>query len=362
MEHIPKIYSFDEAVSVANGNAKNKKCTQRKNLLLGNGFSKAYYEDFGYTTLFEAIKDKKDLEKVKKLFKYLGTSNFEGVLQLLQDSAHTAKIYGLDPKDIDQDYEILKKALAEAITKVHPSDTGQIPDENKRACLQFLKKFESVFTVNYDLLLYWAIMVENPIPFIDFFSREEDTPDEYCEFEFGEKGTPILFLHGALHILQSRGQVYKRVWKTTGKALINQIKVAMDNGKYPLVVTEGESKSKRKQIKENKYLDYVFSKFGNYGGQLFTFGFSFSDQDKHIADEIAKNAGIRYLWIGLRGDFSDENNQKLIEVAKNLKEKRDKFLKKHPPSKKSLDGDLQVLFYDAGSMDIWGKSVESKAL
>lgn len=355
MTDYPQVLNFQEAYNEASENAKQKLCAGTMNLLLGNGFSQAYYGEFGYETLYKAVEDNKQLSKVRSVFEYLGESNFEGVLQMLQDSAKVDEIYGLENSEILNDYEILKNALAEAITKVHPHDTGMISDIHKKTCLDFLKQFNYVFTVNYDLLLYWTIMAEEPIPFTDFFTREEDTPTEYCEYLGKGSGKNILFLHGALHILQSRGQVFKRVWKTTGKALIDQIKEAMDSGKYPLVVAEGNSESKLKQIKGNQYLRYVYSKLTMYEGQMFVFGFSFSDQDKHITEAIARNPSIRFLYVGIRGDFSKKSNQEKLEIIKSMQEMRKEKLKEIDKKTKKM-GELEIRFFNTQDMDIWGKN------
>lgn len=351
-----QIYDFEEAKKIADGYAGTI-CAQTKHILLGNGFSRAFYDDFSYTSLFDAVKEKKDLERIQEIFEYLGTSNFEGVLQLLQDSSHLANIYGLENADINNDYETLKNALAEAITQVHPHNTGLVPEPNKKSCFDFLKQFDNCFSVNYDLLLYWVVMMQtDDSKFGDCFTREEDTPEEYCEYIPGSKSKKhIYFLHGALHILQSRGQVFKRVWKTTGRVLIDQIKQSMNEGKYPLVVTEGESQSKLKQIKENQYLNHAFRKLSQLGGQFFSFGFSFSEQDRHIFNAIACNKSIRVLWVGIRGDFSRESNQRILGIVSELKQTRKDILAEYPSSPRSKDGELEVNFFDTENLDIWGK-------
>jgi len=50
--------------------------------------------------------------------------------------------------------------LVKVITNNHPLNSAEIEKEKKIACLEFLKNFEIIYTLNYDLLLYWVIMME----------------------------------------------------------------------------------------------------------------------------------------------------------------------------------------------------------
>lgn len=358
----PTILSFEEALQKANEFSTKNECANKKRILLGNGFSKSYFGEFGYTTLFDAIKDKKENKRIKKVFQKYGNSNFEGVLRLLQDSAWLLPIYGLDNAEVKDDYEKVKTALSDAIVKVHPKHTGVMPNEKKLNCLNFLSFFDDVFTVNYDLLLYWVIMTqERSEKFGDYFTREDDTPEEYCEF-VGNSTVPkhIYFLHGALHLFQERNSTIKIVWgeKTP---LVSQIKVLMDKGKYPLVVAEGDSSAKVNQIKGNPYLKHSFDKFKVVQGHLFTFGFSMSEQDDHILEVVKNNDKIRHLWIGLKGNFEKKENKRFIRIAGDLENGRKITIKDRSYRKNSTGGDLQVHYFDAGSMNIWGEEYNSKA-
>jgi hypothetical protein len=347
-----KSLSFNEALEAAKENAKSKLCTNDIRLLLGNGFSRAYYGKFDYTTLYQAIKDEKKNKNIKKLFEYFGTSNFEAVLNFLKRAQFLFKIYGIDGKDIIKDYERIKDALAEAILKVHPEKTTVIPEEAKINCYKFLKQFDDIYTVNYDLLLYWTLLTDPNLDFGDYFTRDQDTPNEYCEYvrDGSKKDKHVFFLHGGLHLFIKDGRTIKKVWGNT-LPLIEQIKKEIENGYYPWVVAEGDHESKLQQIKSNPYLDHAFEKLSQNKGQLFTFGFSFSDQDLHIVKAIIKNCGIRYLWIGIHGNMSNKNNEQLIKIANYMIYERKKIAK---GINKYTRGPLKVRFYDSSNMDIWG--------
>ena len=64
----------------------------------------------------------------------------------------------------------------EAIAENHPDHPFEIEKEQYAKCKQFLLNFDRIFTVNYDLLLYWAVMqseVQPNIPCDDGFRKSE---------------------------------------------------------------------------------------------------------------------------------------------------------------------------------------------
>lgn len=349
----PKIYTFQEAVWMANKNIEEKKSTKAKRILLGNWFTQAYYWDFAYTTLFDAIKDIKENERIKKLFEFYGTSNFEEVLTRLKDMDFFSKIYSFDGTPAKQDYEQIQDSLAKAILAVHPEKTTVIPETNKKNCLGFLQTFDSIFTVNYDLLVYWVLLHDTgEWKFWDYFNRDENTPREYCEyFQDGSHSKKhVLFLHGALHLFLKDGGTIKKVWGNT-LPLIQQIKDEMENWYYPLVVAEWSAENKLKMIKTNPYLYHAYSSLLQKGGQLFTFWFSFSKQDDHIVHAIINNPSIRHIWVWIRGDFSKQKNIDLYTKMQHIKESRKNIIWEKKET--SWFGNVEIDFYDSTSADIW---------
>ena len=138
------------------------------------------------------------------------------------------------------DYESLKNALVAAITGTHPGTPGEVGEARLLSSVEFLKEFTNVFTTNYDLLLYWALLIDRPYPFKDGFGRNADTPAEYVVFvEPNTDDKFIYLLHGALHLTTVDGEVRKFVWKSTGIPLKDQVSDALENKQYPLVVSEG---------------------------------------------------------------------------------------------------------------------------
>jgi hypothetical protein len=148
----------------------------------------------------------------------------------------------------------------------------------------FLANFHSVYTVNYDLLLYWAIMqdLEPEVPSDDGFRRPEDREEEYVVWEPDVHQQSIFYLHGALHVFDAEAEVQKYTWVNTGIRLIDQIRSALENDLYPIFVAEGESLKKRERIRHSDFLTRSTRSFGSIGGPLFIYGHSLADNDDHI--------------------------------------------------------------------------------
>ncbi len=147
------IYSFDDSI---------KKARARKHVLLGNGFSIALKPDiFSYGSLYGKA-DFSAVPNAREIFGALKTQDFEAVIRLLVDMAKVLKCYkDTAPELIEQvekDAAAIKTILAEAIARNHPDRPYDITDEQYAACRAFLSHFDHIYTLNYDALLYWALM------------------------------------------------------------------------------------------------------------------------------------------------------------------------------------------------------------
>lgn len=151
------VLSFEEAL------AASKRVGGNRHLLLGNGFSIACRpEAFTYGNLFEEA----DLDALgvaaEDLFDLFGTADFERVIEALRVSAEVLALYDGDPgavKRLGFDAEALKEALAEVLARKHPDNVGSIKPEEYAAARGFLANFDGkIYTVSYDLLLYWTLM------------------------------------------------------------------------------------------------------------------------------------------------------------------------------------------------------------
>ena len=349
---------FDEAI-------KQSGRFKKRHLLLGNGFSIACRPKiFSYASLFEQA-DFSSNSRLPAAFNVVGTTDFERVIRLLEDAARVLPAYsGELTKAAEQmaaDGEALKDILIRTVANNHPNVPNDIEDEKFWACRRFLAHFlgnsnkdGKVYTLNYDLLLYWTLMhddmpFDGPIELAtnDGFGRDEDTEPEYVNW-MGESGAHtqrVHYLHGALHLFDAGAELQKYTWVNTGKPLLEQARDAMGADKFPLFVAEGNSNQKLAKIRHSAYLHHSYKSFSAQMAQrndaLFIFGHSFSDNDQHILKKIARGK-IEHIYVGLYGDPESPENKLIIGSANQLS------------SSRSHEFRLEVAFFDASSAHVWG--------
>ena len=135
--------------------------TEKRNLLLGNGFSRACRNDlFAYDTLFETARDQLN-PAVLSAFDALGTTDFERVMRAFKEAESLVEVYAPSNNDLihrfSNDANSLREILANVIASNHPERSNEIPDEEFKSCRTFLSNFRTTYTLNYDILLYWAL-------------------------------------------------------------------------------------------------------------------------------------------------------------------------------------------------------------
>ena len=221
----------------------------------------------------------------------------------------------------------------------------------------FLKKFNRVFTTCYDLLLYW-VMLWTPdrrsIPFQDGFRPRPGGDSDSLVFLGHVLPNKIFvhYLHGALHLTTQLGEVRKLTLRDSefGDPIVEQIRDALEEKQYPLVVSEGNWVNKLERIESSSYLSWVFRRFENISGHLFTYGTAFSDQDEHLQDAIVRNTNLESLFIGVYGDADSGDNRDLVATARALGRRRDTLNTRLPKSKRA---NLDVEFYDSSTAPVW---------
>jgi hypothetical protein len=338
---MPKVISFQEAIASAAG---------KKHALLGNGFSRACFDNiFSYEALFNQANFEGLSDAAREAFAALGTTDFEVVIRGLRQSAVLTGVYldgNPDPSTrMDADANALRELLASTIAKSHPDRPGVISDDQYAACRTFLKNFDSIYSLNYDLLLYWALMqaeVEPDVSFDDGFRQPEDGAAKYVSWDTDKKyGQTLHYMHGALHIYDAGAELQKYTWCNTGIALIDQIRAALSQNNFPVFVAEGTAKSKLEKIEHSSYLSRAKRSFGAVTDNLFTFGFSFGPTDEHILTALAKGT-IKCAFISLYGEPNSEANRMIVKRAE------------HVAARRSPKRPLALAYYDADSACVWG--------
>jgi len=326
-----------------------------RHLLLGNGFSIALKPDiFSYGSLYENA-DFSGAAHLPAVFEALNTTDFEVVIRTLQDASALITLYGGDTelaKALHSDAQYLKEALVQAIAKRHPSRPYDIPPEKYQACRAFLSNFKNIYTLNYDVLLYWALM-QDEVDTLDlapddgFRHPEDDYDQPYVSWQQAHTAT-VSYLHGALHLFDNRQDIIKYTWSKTEIPIIDQIRSALSEDKFPLFVAEGKSSQKRDRILHNAYLHKALRSFegccNTKKASVTIYGHSLAENDAHVLRCIEKGKCAN-LYISLYGDPLSDWNQPVIKNAEYLVRQRELHDERSP---------LKLTFYDAASARLWG--------
>lgn len=174
----------------------------------------------------------------------------------------------------------------EAVKSVH-IPWANIPEDNLRAIKQALLPYEFVYSTNYDLILYWSIMIDEPLGFTDYFFAPRF---DLGNTEIWAKATKVLFLHGGLHLYRElSGQTIKRKaqpWQN----LLDLFGTPIEPPAVPLFISEGTSRDKLNSIYRSDYLSFAYSQFARHRGPLVIFGQSLNAEfDGHLIDAIRKS-------------------------------------------------------------------------
>lgn len=321
-------------------------------LLLGNGFSRAHSEEFNYSTLREKAQFhglSSGLDK-DALFAHAGTDDFETVIHVLEDAADLQKLYDGSDKDFEKrlrdDANVVKRGLVDTLAAIHPESAAAVDADQYAPARSFLGHFSLLFTLNYDLLLYWATNVSlTP-------SRGYAGPRQDGFTDFGDPARPlkwqpsdgeyapeVFYLHGGMHIYNSGNTTRKR--RSSDGALIEQVKNELGNGNYPLVVTEGTHQNKQARISQSPYLSFCHERLRNLGGALLIFGASLSHNDQHILDAIS-DSRIKAVFLGVLGDETRYHDVQYR--AETMVHRRKSF----------GGGELHLHLFRADSFKVWG--------
>jgi hypothetical protein len=349
---VTDIVTFGEALEASTEVGGNR------HLLLGNGFSIACRPDrFLYGNLFEEADFGALGVDARDLFGLFGTADFERVVEVLRRSGEVLSLYGSDPTLIERisgDADVLKEALAEVLSRRHPDNVGSIKPEEYASARTFLANFSgNIYTLSYDLLLYWTLMQEEgpPVASRDGFHTDPEDPDaDWVIWDgFTDFRQRIFFLHGGLHLYDAGSQLQKITWSRTGVPLVDQIRASLAANIYPVVVTEGTSEQKIARIEHSPYLYRGLVSLSRIGGSLFLHGHSLDPNDEHVLRRIEASK-VEVLYISVHGKPKSSANRRLIERAELMAERRTENEEVKPAVKRIA---LEVFFYDADSAAVW---------
>lgn len=320
---MPEMIDFEEAL--------NRTEDEDRALLIGNGFSAKY---FSYSNLL----DKSDLalgSPVRNLFDALRTVDFEVVVRALENAALVERIYENDAHatQIESDAQKVREALVAAVNATHPSHRQALNIEYKSSA-DFLAHFSTVFTLNYDLLLYWVNLENRKLR--DGFGLGTQNGSFYGPFKEGAY-CHIYNLHGGLHLFKTdTGEIEKAV--DTGSGVIATITHAIANhSRFPVYVAEGTSIQKMQKIHSIAYLRYCYDTLRWNSAAMFVYGHSADENDAHIYRAIF-GSRAKHLFFGVY----KPDAEKLRAL--------DGLLSKY---QKTAGSSIGYTFFDSESAKVW---------
>lgn len=254
-------------------------------ILVGNGASIAVWDRFRYASLYQAALSTEMsgplTDQDQALFDAMGTQNFEAVLSALLTSKIVSGALHLDTRLIGERYESIRQALIEAVISVHIPWTSiqtRVLEQIRTA----LRAYDSVYSTNYDLLVYWAIMSGTPKEFPDYFWGANNSFDSGKTEIWVKHPTRVLYLHGAVHLYRDTFSITFKAKAEESWNLLEQFAGRQQRDVVPLFISEGTSENKLEAIRRSDYLSFAYEQFSRHEGPLVVFGHSLGESDQHL--------------------------------------------------------------------------------
>jgi Domain of unknown function (DUF4917) len=257
-------------------------------LLLGNGSSIAVADSFAYRSLYEvacsnAI-DHPLSAATRRLFVSFATHNFEFVLASLKLAGRVNAAAQIEAPVLADLYREVQIGLFESVVSVHV-EWGGVALRTLSQIRRELLNHKRVYSTNYDLIVYWAMLREgDPYDFRDFFWGAGNSFDPA---DVGILGDPTLiyFLHGGVHLRRTpNGRSFKRTAEQQN--LLSQFPTTWESDEIPLLISEGDSNDKLVSINRSDYLSFAYRRFLEHRGNLVVFGHALGDADEHLVRAI----------------------------------------------------------------------------
>ena len=296
-------------------------------LILGNGASMAVHQPFGYASLRLAAQESGHItQSVADVFTAFGTDDFELVLRRLWQAKLVNQSLQVEAGKVEKAYQQVRGALIATVRDIHISHDAS--SAHFEAIYKFMQSFQTVLSLNYDLVAYWAMLAGNQVLgrwFKDGFQLGGAFREDWQELRepYGAEGATLMFYpHGNL-ITARKNNYTERKLSTGGgssAALLDHILEEWEGGEVvPLFVSEGTSDHKKRAIGSSEYLTKIFWEvIPSIEGALVIYGWSISDQDDHILEQIKMaQPQLSRIAVSVYGENQEDANrmQSKLEAA-----------------------------------------------
>lgn len=321
------------------------------NLLIGNGASIAVSDSFNYNSLKEKAEELRLFTRgANALFLNFGTSDFELILRLVWHAYKVNLTLEIEDPTTTQVYNEVRRALIETVRHIHPAH-AEISD-NFRPISDFCRSFDNVFSLNYDLILYWSTLWSNDSGsnhrFKDCFAgggRFREDWRSLREPVWPATATTLVFYpHGNLFLSRDIREAEHKL-SAQGHFLLERILSIWNSASaVPLFVSEGTVEQKKNAILGSPYLSTVYRECINEARESLTvYGWGFGEHDRHILKAFSKSS-IRRLAV------SASNNAQGQAYCNRVRGVVDEI----------FGPQTEVLFFDRGSRGAWNNPVQPR--
>ena len=302
-------------------------------LVVGNGGSVAIDPCFSYGSLLDKARELNLITaNLQKVFDHVDTNDFELVMNMIWHTQHVNRALEIEEEMSKQAYRDVRQALVQTVRAIHaPYETAS---PHLPALSSFMRRFKTVVSMNYDLIVYWAMLVGNNEHgnwfkdcFVDGVFREDWRG---LRSPYGASGATLVFYpHGNLILASGlSGEAIKVSVSHDFVNLLDTVVQVWESGKYfPLFVSEGSTKQKTDAINRDHYLQTVLHDVvPSLQGTVVVYGWSLSENDQHVLRRLLSPSTTRIavsIWTGDKdeGDLEAEIEEKtkLIQsINKNL--------------------------------------------
>ncbi|MBN9142458.1 MULTISPECIES: DUF4917 family protein [unclassified Novosphingobium] len=273
-------------------------------IILGNGSSISVSQSFSYGSLLENSHQRGLLSTdVLAIFNFFETYDFELVLRLVWQAANVNKALLIRDERTYQAYLNVRDSLIRAVREVHP-EYAYVADKLPNI-YRFLKEFDTVISLNYDLLVYWTITyglsIQDGHQFKDCFTFGRFGEDwwRFREAYTEQTNTLVFYPHGNLALCRNAVEQESKIHKI-GEKFLETILQEWEGGQcVPLFVSEGTAQQKIASIQNSYYLSTVYREV--LTSQRFTltlYGWGIGQHDRHLLRRM-RGSGIQRVAVSV---------------------------------------------------------------
>ncbi|KMT66927.1 DUF4917 family protein [Catenovulum maritimum] len=301
-------------------------------LIVGNGGSIAISSNFSYKKLYQWGRDNEHIKKAaQEIFEHFSASqrDFERILNKLNQADFINKkvdITKSEQNKVRKAYTDVRRSLIDTVKGLHP-EWAEVKNEIDFV-RQYLSNFNTIFSLNYDLLIHWATqtqisLIDSSDVFDDGFSKRDNVKNSTSLlFDYkkllptNDKTTQLYFPHGNLLLYSTKLGDEKKITANHKKDLLTALtKAWANNGSQPLFICEGDSHEKLKQINTSSYLSHVYHQALPKAKENVTiYGWSMGTQDNHLLAQL-KQANPMRVAVSIYTGQDIESQEKEMKHA-----------------------------------------------